>query len=258
LVLREHIARRAREDEDVEQALRELQEALELPAPPERMEAFDISNIHGNQAVASMVVFERGRPKTDDYRRFRIRGKDTPDDYAMIHEAVRRRFLRALREQDDPDEPETSFSVMPDLVVIDGGKGQLSAARSAMRELGMDDVPAVALAERFEHGFVEGRSEPVILPRNSAGLRLLQRLRDEAHRFALTYHRKLRDARTSRSVLDDIPGIGPRRKKALLQRFGSVRRIAEASLEEIQAVPGIPRDVAERVYESLRSLQPTL
>src|SRR5690606_36156334 len=119
-----------------------LQEALDLPTLPERIEAFDISNIHGNQAVASMVVFEGGRAKSDDYRRFRIRGKDTPDDFAMIHEAVRRRFLRGLREQDDPQEAETSFSIFPDLVLIDGGKGQLAAAREAMRELGVDDVPA--------------------------------------------------------------------------------------------------------------------
>src|SRR5690606_26757681 len=127
----------------------------ELPTLPERIEAFDISNIHGNQAVASMVVFERGKPKSDDYRRFRIRGKDTPDDFAMIEEAVRRRFMRALREQDDPEEVETSFSIMPDLVLIDGGKGQLGAARRAMRELGVEEVPAVALAERFDHVFIE-------------------------------------------------------------------------------------------------------
>src|SRR5690606_33316015 len=189
---------------DIAKAVQQLQEACELPRLPERLESFDVSSLHGSEAVASMVVFERAKPKTDDYRRFRIRTKDTPDDTAMMQEAVRRRFLRALREQDDPDVEETSFSILPDLVVIDGGKGQLNAAREVMRELGMDDIPTIALAERYEHVFIEGQSEPVVLPRPSPGLHLLQRVRDEAHRFALTYHRHLRDARTSRSALDDI------------------------------------------------------
>jgi len=251
LALEERLAQLARRSEEAERAMAHLAEVLGLPALPQRIEAFDISNIQGNQAVASMVVFEDGQPKPSDYRRFKIRTQSTPDDYAMMREVVHRRFLRGLREQADEVEAR-GFGQFPDLVLIDGGKGQLNAAREVMRELGVEDIPTVALAEQFEHVFVEGRAEPVILPWASPGLKLLQRIRDEAHRYALTYHRHLRDQRASQSVLDEIPGVGPRRKRELLRRFGSVAGIRRATVEELAAVPGISRSLAERILHHVR------
>jgi len=251
LVLRERLAQEARRSEEAERAMAHLAEVLGLPSLPQRIEAFDISNIQGNQAVASMVVFVDGQPKPSEYRRFKIRTKSTPDDFAMMKEAVHRRFLRGLREQAEEVEPR-GFAVFPDLVLIDGGKGQLNAAREVMRELGVEDIPTVALAKQFELVFVEGRSEPVNLPWASPGLKLLQRIRDEAHRYAITYHRHLRDQRTSESLLDQIPGIGPRRKRELIKRFGSVAGVKRATVEELASVPGISRALAERIYQHVR------
>ncbi len=251
IALNERVTQLARRSEEAERAMAHLAEVLGLPSLPQRIEAFDISNIHGNQAVASMVVFEDGQPKPSDYRRFKIRTKSTPDDFAMMREAVHRRFLRGLREQAEEVDGR-GFAAFPDLVLIDGGKGQLSAAREVMRELGVEDIPTVSLAKQFELVFVEGRPDPIDLPWASPGLKLLQRIRDEAHRYAITYHRHLRDQRTSESALDQIPGVGPRRKRELIKRFGSVAGVRRATLDDLAAVPGISRSLAERILHHLQ------
>lgn len=260
LVLEEHLSRETRRAEANRIGLEQLQEALDLPHLPARIEAYDISNFQGAEAVAAMVVVEDGVPAPDEYRRFKLRTPG-PNDYAMLQEALRRRFTRGLKEQEELDAlppekheeamKELRFVKMPDLVLIDGGKGQLSAAREVMRELGVEEIPTISLAERLEEVFVEGRSEPILFGRDTPALHILQRVRDEAHRFGLNYHRKLRDKKATRSVLDEIPGIGPKRKSALLRKFGSVRGVARASLEELQTVPGISRELAERIREQL-------
>ncbi|MCV0403928.1 MAG: excinuclease ABC subunit UvrC [Chloroflexi bacterium] len=262
-----------------DEALTELAAALGLERPPERIECYDMSNIQGTSAVGSMVVFIDGRPEPREYRRFRIRSGDTPDDFRMMAEVLRRRFGRVARlrretgalslaavgadeapeEGDaDPDaaggagerSPTDNWAV-PDLVIVDGGKGQLSAAVGVMDELAISDVPLTGLAKRFEELYLPGRPAPVVLPRRSQALYLVQRIRDEAHRFAITYHRDVRGKRALRSELDDIAGIGPGRKKALLKRFGSVRRIREATVEEVADTPGISRELAERLKSHL-------
>ena len=261
----EWMADTARRDE----ALTELASALGLVDVPERIECYDMSNIQGTSAVGSMVVFIDGRPEPREYRRFRIRSGDTPDDFRMMAEVLRRRFSRVAKlraetgalsldavgadevpEEDDARPREAGWAV-PDLVIVDGGKGQLSAAVGVMDELGINDVPLSGLAKRFEEIYLPGRSAPVVLPRRSQALYLVQRIRDEAHRFAITYHRDVRGKRALRSELDDVEGIGSGRKKALLKRFGSVRRIREASVEEVAATPGISRDLAERLKAHL-------
>ena len=252
-----------------DEALTELATALELPRAPERIECYDMSNIQGTSAVGSMVVFIDGRPEPKEYRRFRIRSGDTPDDFRMMAEVLRRRFSRAAKlrsetgalsldavgadevPEEDADRPREAGWALPDLVIVDGGKGQLSAAIGALDELGMTDVPLSGLAKRFEELYLPGRSAPVVLPRRSQALYLVQRIRDEAHRFAITYHRDVRGKKALRSELDEIAGIGPGRKKALLKRFGSVRRIKEASLEEVAATPGISPELAERLKAHL-------
>jgi excinuclease ABC subunit C len=225
-------------------ALEEIQEELNLPRLPARIEGYDISDIQGAAAVGSLVVFEQGRPKPAHYRRFRIKTVSGVDDYAMLGEVLRRRFKRGNEASD-------SWAVMPDLVLIDGGKGQLSAALAAMREVGADSIPAIGLAKENEEIFVPGRSKPIVLPRSSPGLQLLQRLRDEAHRFALGYHQRVRKKQTFTSVLDSVPGIGPRRKRALLRHFGSVKAIREAPLEELAGVKGMTRKLAQNIKEQL-------
>ncbi len=261
----EWLADTAKRDE----ALTELTSALGLPRVPERIECYDMSNIQGTSAVGSMVVFIDGKPEPKEYRRFRIRSGDTPDDFRMMAEVLRRRFSRvaklrsetgalslaAVGADEAPEELETEEGerpreqgwAVPDLVIVDGGKGQLSTAVGVMNELAITDVPLTGLAKRFEELYLPGRSDPVVLPRRSQALYLVQRIRDEAHRFAITYHRDVRGKRALRSELDEIAGIGPGRKKALLKRFGSVRRIREASVEEVAATPGISRDLAERL-----------
>ena len=251
LVLKERLTRQERERARREQGLEELQSYLDLSEPPRRIEAFDISNIQGTEAVGSMVVFQEGEPAPQAYRRFRIRTKDTPDDYAMMRELVFRRFARGLKEKEAGEEG--GFAQVPQLVLIDGGKGQLNAARQAMQELGLGDIFVLGLAERLDEIYLEDRKEPLLLPRDSLALYMLQHLRDEAHRFALTYHRQLRAQRTTKSVLDEIPGVGPKRKRHLINQFGSVRAVRAASLEELKAVPGLPEVVAERIYQELRS-----
>jgi len=229
-------------------ALAEIKEKLRLPRLPSRMEGYDISNIQGAVAAGSMVVFEEGKPKPAHYRRFRIKTVSGADDYAMLQEVVKRRFRRSF-ESDVPT-PST-WTILPDLVLIDGGKGQLNSVLAAMSEVGASSVPAASLAKEDEEIFVPRRREPIILPRSSPGLQLLQRLRDEAHRFALSYHRKIRRKRSFASALDSIPGIGPKRKRALLKQFGSVQSIREAPIEELTTARGMNKNLAQKVKEHL-------
>ena len=228
-------------------ALKELQEALGLDTIPNRIECYDISNIQGTSAVGSMVVFEQGKPKNREYRRFKIKTVEGANDFAMMAEMVGRRFKRVESDSDDE-----SFGTLPALVIVDGGKGQLHAALDALHELGRDDLPVVSLAKRLEEIFVPGRSESILLPRTSQALYLVQRIRDEAHRFAVSYHRNVRQKTTVASQIDSVPGIGPARRKALIKAFGSVRGIKAASAEEIAAVGGMNSKLAETVKEHLR------
>lgn len=261
-------------------ALAEIQEALGLPDAPLRIECFDVSHVQGTNVVASMVVFEDGLARKGEYRRFAMRGGE--DDTAWIHEAVRRRFARyvdermrtgeagaegPLEESGEQDasaerpgtpamiDPETGrprkFAYPPNLVVVDGGAPQVGAAQRALDELGIEDVALVGLAKRLEEVWLPGDDQPVILPRRSEALYLLQRIRDEAHRFAITYHRQKRSRAMTRSVLDDVPGLGETRRKALLVRFGSLKRLRAATEEEIMAVPGIGRRTAQAIVAAL-------
>jgi excinuclease ABC subunit C len=232
----------------MEAALEEIGKELKLSRPPLRMEAYDISNIQGSSAVGSMVVFEKGKPKSAHYRRFRIKSVTGANDYAMLQEVLRRRFKHSSRggEKDGED----TWAIMPDLVLIDGGKGQLNAALSVLEETGAK-VPVASLAKENEEIFLPRRKEPVVLPKTSPGLQLLQRLRDEAHRFAIGYFANVHRRKTFASALDGIPGIGPRRKSALLRQFGSVQRIREATVEELVAATGMKREQADKIKEHL-------
>jgi len=229
-------------------ALRSLQEVLDLPTSPLRIECYDISTIQGRHTVASMVVFEDGLPKKNQYRRFKIRTIDGQDDFASMEEVIRRRFTAYLAERNRPLEDQGKFSYPPSLVVIDGGKGQLGRAVSVLGELGLD-IPVIGLAKKLEEVFVPGESDPIVIERGEESLYLLQRVRDEAHRFAVTYHRKLRDKSMVDSILDDVPGIGPGRKRALIKTFGSVKKMRSATEEELAAV--IPDSVASDLYLTL-------
>lgn len=231
-------------------ALAEIQRELHLPGLPFRLEAYDISNIQGTAAVGSMVVFEKGTPKPSHYRRFRIKTVSGADDYAMLQEVLKRRFKRGLKSGDASSTPDT-WTVLPDLVLIDGGRGQLNAALSAIGEAGAGFVPTASLAKENEELFIPQKAEPIILPRSSQGLQLLQRLRDEAHRFALGYHHKIHKREAFTSALDNIPGIGPKRKRALLKQFGSVRAIQEAPVGELAATGGMSQSLAKRIKEHL-------
>ena len=226
-------------------ALEELAEALGLPGAPLRIECYDISNFQGAQSVGSMVVFEDGRPRTGEYRRFRIKDVVGANDYASHQEVLRRRFKRA-RSGEEGNEEELRWR-LPDLVVIDGGKGQLSAAKEVLDELGYRDLAVVGLAKEREEIFLPDRKEPVLLPTTSPALYLMQRLRDEAHRFAITYHRSLRARAATHSAFDDLPGVGPKRRAALLRVFGSAKRVREAPVEQVAAVPGIGLALAARI-----------
>jgi len=224
--------------------LEELKERLNLSRIPLRIEGYDISNIRGNLAVGSMAVFDKGMPKPAHYRRFRIKSVASIDDYAMIQEVLMRRFRRSLATDE-------KWSITPDLILIDGGKGHLNAALEVMKELGLDSIPAASLAKEKEQVFTPGNPEPLEIPQTSAAMYLLQRIRDEAHRFALGYHKRLRHKEGMASALDSIPGIGPKRKKALLKKFGSVRGIKEASIDELSTVTGITTKLADKVKEYL-------
>ena len=239
-----------------EQALAELQESLELVNPLNRIECYDISNTQGTAAVGSMVVFEQGVPKKALYRRFNIRSVTGPDDFASMEEVLSRRFNRWKAIQDEAEmpgkKPDPSFALLPDLLMVDGGKGQLGRAVAVLQRFGLTDkVPVVSLAKQLEELFIPGKPMPLLLPRQSQGLYLVQRIRDEAHRFAITAHRNRRAREGVVSKLDVIPGIGPARRKALLSRFGSIDDIRDASLEELTAVPGITAVLADAIKTNL-------
>ena len=241
----------------LDDALEELARALHLPEPPYRLECFDISNIQGAEQVASMVVFEGGKPSTGEYRRFKIRTVEGPNDFAAMEEVIFRRFSRGLEEQKllqtgQISTKEAKFNRFPQLVIIDGGKGQLSAARRVMAHLGVEDIPTFGLAKEEELLFSEHSSDPVVLPRDSQGLYLVQRLRDEAHRFAVTYHRSLRSKRNLKSLLDEIGGIGPGRKRALLKEFKTIQDIEKAEVADLKQVQGMDAKAAEAVYRFFR------
>ncbi len=244
-------ARRLADHGQLLAALDELADALGLPAAPVRVECYDISTIQGSDTVGSMVVFVDGKPASSQYRRFRIRTVEGTDDFASHREVLRRRFRRAALEvEEGTPEGEVRWR-MPDLVLIDGGKGQVSAAKEVLDELGLHDLPLAGIAKQREELFLPGAHDPIVLPGTSPALHLVQRLRDESHRFAITYHRSLRGRRQTRSAFDELPGLGPKRRRALLRAFGSVRRIREASVEEIAAVPGIGAGLAARVHDTL-------
>jgi excinuclease ABC subunit C len=230
--------------ETISSGLQELKNRLHLPKMPRRIECYDVSNIQGALAVGSMVVLEKGWPKPAHYRRFRIKTVAGADDYAMIQETLRRRFKRSLTG-------EGTWAIIPDLVLIDGGKGQLNAALEVRQELRLDSIPMVSLAKENEEVFIPGDPQPVYIAKDSPALHILQRARDEAHRFAISYHQKLRHKEVIASALDNVPGIGPKRKKALLKKFGSIEAIKEASLEELSQTEGITPVLAKKVKEEL-------
>jgi excinuclease ABC subunit C len=236
--------------------LAELAAYLKLGAPPARIECYDISNLQGTDAVGSMIVFEEGRPAKSQYRRYRIRHVDGQDDFAMMGEVIRRRLARATGENPDP-----RFGRLPDLIVVDGGKGQLNSAGAAVdamaQSAGLPRVPVVSLAERNEEIFLRGESAPLMLPRESKSLRLMQHMRDEAHRFAVAYHRALRGKKGIASELDQVPGIGKKRLVALMKRFGSLEALASASEDELVSVHGMTAPAARAVWEHLHPQEGT-
>ena len=245
---------------NLDDAMAELHEALSLPRSPRRIECYDISNIQGTNPVGSMAVFEDGKPRPSHYRRFKIKNVAGVDDYSMMREVLTRRFRRLAKAREDgpsngaaPEPREggdgNSWGIVPDLVLIDGGKGHLGAALQVFLELGIDFVPLASLAKENEELFVPYMAEAIVLPRNSQGLFLVQRARDEAHRFAITFHRERRSKRSIASAIDLVPGIGPKRRRMLLRRFGSVNGMKEASLEDVAAVPGMTLKLARLVKE---------
>lgn len=239
LLLEELKLQKLKQKDYVPHNVKALQRDLRLKTPPRRIECFDISNIQGTNPVASMVTFVNGRSKKSDYRRFKIKVKETPDDFAMMAEAVRRRYSGSLTENLE----------LPDLILVDGGKGQLSTAVGVLSQLQRTDIPVAALAKRLDEIFVPESPDPQNIPKSSSGLKLLQQIRDEAHRFAVTYHRVLRRKRTIVSALDAVSGIGPARRRALIKHFGSVNSIREAAIDEIEMVEGITKDLAKQIWE---------
>ncbi len=248
-----HRLRRAADHNSRAKALNELQDVLDLPEAPLRIECYDMSHIQGSDYVGSMVVLEDGLPKKSDYRRFKIKGVDGNDDFAAMEEVLTRRLTAYLAERDKPvSERGGRFAYPPQLLLVDGGKGQLSVAVRVLEELGLDDeIPVASLAKRFEEVYLPDADEPVRIPRQSEALYLLQRVRDEAHRFAITYHRELRGKRMTKSVLDDIPGLGPTRKKRLIKELGGVTAVKQASLEQLQALSWLPDAVAQAVHDKI-------
>jgi len=246
-----HKLRRASDHNARARALVALQDALGLPEAPLRIECYDISNLQGTEIVASMVVMEDGLPKRSDYRRFKMRHQDGQDDFASMEEVLSRRFKRFLAERDEGFREGKRFAYPPNLVLIDGGKGQLGAAVRVIDDLGISGVAVASLAKKFEEVYLPGESEPVRIPRDSEALYLLQQVRDEAHRFAITYHRQLRDKKMTKSVLDDVPGLGPVRRARLLKEFGSVKRLREVSEDDLVALSWLPEPVARAVFAQL-------
>ena len=247
-----HKLRRASDFGARSRALTELADRLELEQAPLRIECYDISNLGATDKVGSMVVFEDGLPKRSDYRRFEIKGVNGQDDFASMEEMLRRRFQRLLKERSEEPRPGRRFSYPPALVVVDGGRGQLGVASGVLAELGLS-IPHVGLAKRLEEVYLPDRPDPLLIPRGSEALFVLQHLRDEAHRFAVSYHRQKRERRALRSPLDDVPGVGPNRKTALMRRFGSLARLRAAELEEIAAVRGIGPDLARAIHDHLHA-----
>lgn len=262
-----HKLKRASDFDARARALKELQEQLDLPVAPLRIECYDISNLQGNQVVGSMAVFEDGLPRKSEYRRFEVRSVDGQDDFASLREVLSRRLARLASEQDAPAEPgdgelptaepelpkpsARKFAYPPSLIVVDGGRPQLGAAMEALEQAERTDLPVIGLAKRMEEVYVPGSPDPVVLPRASEALYLLQRVRDEAHRFAIAYHRKLRGRSMTRSALDGIPGVGEARRKDLVRHFGSPRKVAQASVDEIAALPGFGPRLAKTVWDHL-------
>jgi excinuclease ABC subunit C len=245
-----HRLRRASDHNSRARALNELQDALELPEAPLRIECYDMAHIQGTDYVGSMVVLEDGLPRKSEYRRFKVKGVDGNDDFAAMEEVLTRRLTAYLAERDRPigDRP-GRFAYPPQLLLVDGGKGQLGVAQRVVHELGLEDeIPVASLAKRFEEVYVPGRTEPVQISRQSEALYLLQRVRDEAHRFANSFHRELRGKRMTKSVLDDVPGLGPTRKKRLVKELGGVQAVRSARLDELKALPWLPDKVAEAVF----------
>jgi excinuclease ABC subunit C len=246
-----HKLKRASDFAARSRALQELGETLGLREPPLRIEAYDVSNIGPEAKVGSMVVFEDGLPKRSDYRRFEIKGVPGQDDFASMEEILRRRFARYLKEREEPKR-RRKFAYPPSLVVVDGGRGQLNVALKVVDDMGLD-VPVAGLAKRLEEVYLPGQPEPLDIARGSQALFVLQHIRDEAHRFAIEYHRKKRQRRAMASPLDDIPGIGPARKRALLRRFGSLARLTRAAEEDIAATPGVGPALATEIVTRLRT-----
>jgi excinuclease ABC subunit C len=226
--------------------LEELQRALNLPSAPNRIEGYDISNIQGTEQVGSMVVWENGAVKKDDYKRFRVRTVDGADDFASLREVLGRRFGRALE----------LGTVLPDLVLIDGGRGQLNVGLQVLQDLGLDYIPVISLAKQQEEVYQGDSREPLLLDPTSPALHTLQKIRDEAHRFAITYHKKLRSQRTIQSALDAIPGVGPTIRTSLLKTLGSARRVRESSVAELAAVPKVTPRMAQKIYAHFHPSEP--
>jgi excinuclease ABC subunit C len=264
-----HKLKRASDFDARARGLKELQEQLDLPAAPLRIECYDISNLQGNQVVGSMVVFEDGLPRKSEYRRFELKSVEGQDDVASLHEVLTRRLARLATEGSgeprggapvdrdpgkEPEEPaRRRFAYPPNLIVVDGGRPQLSAALDAVEAAGRPDLAVISLAKRMEEVYLPGSPDPVVLPRTSEALYLLQRVRDEAHRFAIAYHRNLRAKSMTRSVLDDIPGVGETRRKQLVRHFGSARKVAQASVEELEQVPGLGPQLAGTIWRHLHA-----
>jgi excinuclease ABC subunit C len=253
-----HKLKRASDFDARARGLKELQDALELPEAPLRIECYDISNLQGNQVVGSMVVFEDGLARKSEYRRFEVRSVEGQDDVASLREVLSRRLARLAAERSqpptDPAGERRKFAYPPNLIVVDGGRPQLSAALEAVRDSAVPHLAVVSLAKRMEEVYLPGSPDPVVVPRTSEALYLLQRVRDEAHRFAITYHRKLRGRSMTRSVLDGIPGVGESRRKQLVRHFGSARRAAKATIEELEEVPGLGPQLAKVIYDHLHGM----
>ena len=246
-----HKLKRASDHNARARALTALQDALDLPEAPLRIECFDISNLQGTEIVGSMVVMEDGLAKRSDYRRFKVRRQEGQDDFAAMEEVLTRRFRRYLQERDEGARKGKRFAYPPNLLLVDGGKGQLGVAVRVLEELGLEEISVAALAKRFEEVYVPGRPDPLRVPRDSEALYLLQQVRDEAHRFAITYHRQLRQKKMTKSALDEVPGLGPTRRSRLLKEFGSVKKLRERSLDELLGLAWLPDRVARDLYERL-------
>jgi excinuclease ABC subunit C len=263
-----HKTKRASDLTTRSRALEEIAAALDLDSAPLRIECYDISHLQGEDVVASMVVFEDGLQRKSEYRRFQIKGFEGQDDVRSMHEVITRRFKRYVAEKEktgewadgelltEDDGRPRRFAYPPQLVVVDGGQPQVAAARRALDELGIDDIAVCGLAKRLEEVWVPDEDDPVVLPRSSEGLYLLQRVRDEAHRFAITYQRSKRTKRLRTSPLDEVPGLGESRKQALIKHFGSVKRLRSATIDQIQEVPGIGRKTAETIAVALAQAAP--